>query len=325
MNMKELIKEFPHFIEEGYDLTDSYLPFPLDEIDNILYAGMGGSAIAGDMLSEILHDHLNIPMSVVRNYSIPAYVSDRTLVIISSFSGNTEETLSAAEEAMEKNAKVIMITTGGKLRDFGSRADMIELDYSLPPRTALGITLFALLKKLKPLYSSNDKICSDIEEAVKTFSSYSIDYKRAEEIADALSGRVPLIYSSVNYASVSRRFANQLAENAKHFAHFNELPEMNHNEIAGIKNPLNTDDYIVIFFKYMKDNERINRRIDITRSLLEEAGFECITLEFKDNSLISRIDSIILTDMVSYLLSEMNNEDSIAIARIDELKERMKH
>lgn len=324
MNMKELIEKFPQFISEGYDLTESYLPFPLDEIDSILYAGMGGSAIAGDMLSEILHDYLHIPMTVVRNYNIPAYVSDKTLVIISSFSGNTEETVSAAEEAADKDAKIIMITTGGKLKDFGSRTDMIELDYSLPPRTALGITLFALLKKLKPLYSSNEEICSDIEETLKAFQSYSIDYKRAEEIAGALSGRVPLIYSSVNYASVSRRFANQLAENAKHFAHFNELPEMNHNEIAGINNPLNPDEYIVLFFKYGNDNERINRRIDITSSLLEEAGFECMTLQFTGNGLTSRMDSIILTDMVSCLLAEMNNEDSIAIARIDKLKERMK-
>lgn len=324
-DMLSLIKSFPSFFIDGFNLDDEKIE--IKNIENIVYTGMGGSAIAGDILKELIYPFSRVPFEVVRNYDLPHYVGEKTFLIVSSFSGNTEETLKCFEEGLKRKAKILTLSSGGELEKLSqqNRIKNLKLKLDCPPRAALGMTLGALLKKM--VYIVKDKnFENEINDTLVKLSEYSFDEENAKKVAKILKGKIVNIYTDSNFSSIARRFANQLHENSKHFSHFNFIPEMDHNEIVGLEKPDFIKSKIYLFFLIFKQmNERNKKRTMITNKILNDHGFETMIFEFDDeNKIFNILDSIITFDLISYYLAIENGVDPMKIERIDILKKRMK-
>ena len=323
IEMLKLIEQYPVFFAEGY--RNNRIHACVDAC-SIIYAGMGGSAITGDVLKSYFRFHAGIPFEGIRDYNIPAYADENTLLIISSFSGNTEEALSCLKQGIEKKCIILGIGSGGKTEKIirKNKWDFISMPLDVPPRTAMGMSLGAMLNALSGFFTDNFN--RQVLSAVRKLDKYKFRHKEAEEIAGQLTGRMPFIYSSSDYVPVIRRFANQLSENAKQIAHFNELPEMNHNEIVGLMHPACImENALCIFTRFSDDNESIIKRMDITADIISQNGTDVMNLLFEDkNPVYNLINSIIFTDLVSYYCAIKNGEDPVGIKRIDTLKREMK-
>ncbi|MDD3803048.1 MAG: SIS domain-containing protein, partial [bacterium] len=282
--------------------------------------------LAGDVLKEILYPLSKMPFEVVRHYELPHYADKNSFVIISSFSGNTEETLSCFREAIKRKAKILAVSSGGEVEKTAKKykVEHIKLPVNIPPRTAFGMTLFSLLKKISFLIK-NKELIRMTEETVGRMQDYSFDYETAKKLSKMMSGKVPVFYVDFLFSSVGRRCANQVSENGKQFAHFNLIPEMNHNEIVGLKFPRNLSKSLFLFFiNFRQENERNRKRSFITKRIAEEAGFQCVSADFQDKNLLYNIiDAVILFDLASYYLAVNNKEDAVMIERINILKKRM--
>ncbi|MEO0289193.1 MAG: bifunctional phosphoglucose/phosphomannose isomerase [candidate division WOR-3 bacterium] len=324
-DMLSLIKSFPSFFVDGFNLDDEKMK--IRKIENIVYTGMGGSAIAGDILKELVYPFSRVPFEVVRNYDLPHYVNEKTFLIVSSFSGNTEETLKCFEDGLKRKAKILTLSSGGELEKLSEKNGIknIKLKLDCPPRAALGMTLGALLKKM--FYIVNDKnFEKEINDAVIKLFEYTFDDGNAKKVAKILKGKIVNVYTDSNFSSVARRFSNQLHENSKHFSHFNFLPEMDHNEIVGLEKPEFIKSKIYLLFLIFKQmNERNKKRTMITNKILRDYGFQTMIFEFDDqNRIFNILDGIITFDLISYYLATENRVDPMKIERIDILKKRMK-
>jgi glucose/mannose-6-phosphate isomerase len=332
-NFISLIENFPNQIDEAVNIGKSTnIKIDIGKVKNIIITGLGGSAIGGDILRSYLINEISVPISVNRNYFLPKYVNENTLVFVSSYSGNTEETISAFQDALNKKAQVIAVTTGGQLggaaNQFG--VPVIRLKTGFPPRQALGysvITMLVTLAKLEFINSQDEQLKETLEVVKEDLKVYGIDSKiknnSAKEIASKLFRKFPVIYSSVNYFDViAQRWKDQFSENSKTFAHYNVFPEMNHNEIVGWKFYNNIlDKTIVIFFKDEQDNKRIQIRMEIIERMLNKIAGEIIEIKLPKVSLLARIFSLIyLGDWVSYYLAILNNINPMEIKAIDKLK-----
>lgn len=297
----------------------------------VLLAGMGGSAISGDLIPDYLADELGIPFIVSRTYSLPNFVDENSLVIISSYSGNTEETLSVFEEALKRKCKIAAITSGGQVKKICDEKKLccINIPSGYQPRYALGLSFFSLLKLLQRvgIVENQDSIVMQINSLwKKKGEEYSIEENRALSLALELTGFLPIIYSAAQFTSAAGyRFKCQLNENSKLLAFSNVIPEMNHNEIIGWEtfeeNKLFTK---VITISDPDYHPQIKKRFKITSELAKQSGVEVINIESKGkNRKVRLFDLIYLCDWISYYLALLRNHDPSEIAYIEELKNRL--
>ncbi|MCW8824265.1 MAG: bifunctional phosphoglucose/phosphomannose isomerase, partial [Ignavibacteriaceae bacterium] len=208
-----------------------------NNFSSIVFCGLGGSAISGDLLSDFLTEEIKLPFKVVRGYNLPSYSNDDTLVIISSYSGNTEETISCFEQAMKRNSSIVVITSGGKIWEEANKNKIpaIKIESGFQPRYALGLSFFSLLKLMQELgFTNEEKTVKKITDLwKKKGEEYSKEKNVAVQFAEQLIGFIPVIYSSEFLSSAGYRFKSQINENSKLHAYHHILPEMNHNEIIG--------------------------------------------------------------------------------------------
>lgn len=330
---KQLLLDFPTQLDMAEDILDkANVKIDASKINNILYLGMGGSAIAGDLLKDILIDEIKVPISVVRGYKAPHFCNKNTLVIVSSYSGNTEETFSAASEAKGSGAQFLAISSGGKIGELAKENswNMVTLPGGFPPRQSLGITFFALYKQLGNLGILENYV-TDFSK-LKSFVQDEItkhDYQKhgahilAQELAKTIHNRIPVIYSTAPFLkSVSTRWQNQLQENSKNLAFKNVIPEMNHNEIVGweMDTPLK-ESLVAIFLENENVNPRIKQRIELSKKIIKKSGSDVVDIYASGSCALERVLSlIILGDWVSYYLAKFNKVDPIEIKNIDYLK-----
>ena len=226
-NMLKVIEDFPHQCRTALELTKGI--YVSGKIDKIVIAGMGGSAVAGDLLKIYMHDS-KIPVFVARDYKIPNFVDENTLFFAISYSGNTEETLSAFEDAQKKKAKIIAVTSGGKLSEAAKK--VVSIPSGLQPRAALGYLFFPALGVL-----ANSNIAevknSEVREMLDVISKTEDFKKTGERIAKNIGSRIPIIYASDFLGAVAYRWKTQFNENSKSPAFFHLFSELNHNEIVG--------------------------------------------------------------------------------------------
>jgi len=331
-DMRGLLAGFPLQVREAVAIAKR-TPIPMNSaaIGNIVLTGLGGSAIAGDLLRSYLAPELRIPFIVNRHYALPEFVGTKSLVIVSSYSGDTEETIAAHLEAKKRRAQVLCISTGGETRRLAGkfRHPIITIPKGLPPRAALGYSFFPLLIALVKMkfIRSRDK---DLREtlAVLTRSARrcnSLDPRRnpALQIAQKLYGKLPIIYSAADrFDAVNLRWRGQLEENAKVLAYGNVVPEMNHNELVGwrvLRRQMN--EMAVLFLRDRQDHKRIRLRMDLTKSIVSEFAASTAEVFGEGNSLLARIFSLIhLGDWVSFYLAMMNGIDPTPVKVIDYLK-----
>jgi glucose/mannose-6-phosphate isomerase len=330
--MRGLLAAFPLQAAEAVAIAKrAALPAAGKGIENIVVTGLGGSAIAGDLLRSYLAPELSVPFVVNRHYVLPEFVGPRSLVIVSSYSGDTEETIAAHLDARKRKARVLCISTNGETarlaRKFGH--PIITIPKGLPPRAALGYSIFPMLialvkmKIIRPREKDLRETLALLARSGRRFTSPDPGRNRALQIAQKLYGKLPVIYSAADrFDAVGLRWRGQLAENAKVLAFGNVLPEMNHNELVGwrvLRRQMN--EMAVLFLLDRQDHKRIRIRMDITKSIVSEFASSVTEIESEGNSLLARMFSLIyLGDWVSFYLAMLNGIDPTPVKIIDYLK-----
>ena len=300
---------------------------------SVVISGMGGSAIGGDIARSYLSREIPIPMIVQRHYRLPGFVNKRCLVIFSSYSGDTEETLSAYDDALSRGANILVITSGGKLGElaFSEHLPLVTIPGGLPPRAALGYSLAALLTLMFRL-----GLCvapmEDIKEAASIIRARLNDYSPENEnnpalsLAEKLHKTIPIIYAGQdNLDAIAARFKGQICENAKCLAFANVFPEFNHNELVGWGGLTDIeDDLSTVIIRDEQDHPRIRARMDIVGGYMKERGRRVVEVQVEKLPELSRIFLLIqLTDFASYYLALLNGVDPTPVAAIDQLKKRL--
>src|SRR5437868_497526 len=312
-NMLESIKGLADQVRDGWKIaTSASLPPAYADVRNITVAGMGGSAIGGDLAAALLANELRIPMAVHRDYGVPAYVGRDSLVIASSYSGNTEETLSAFEAARQRGAKLLVLTTGGKVAELGRAAGhpVVTFSYKAQPRAALGYSLSLVLGALYRLGLVRD-LASDIDAALSDLAKIEERVHEgarsndAKKMAVELYGRVPFMYGAGVMGVMARRVKGQFNENGKNWSAFDVMSELNHNAVVGFPHPpVAKDALTVLFLRSDRDNPRHKVRFDVTAELLDRAGVPHKTLKFSGQSMLSEVlQMTMFTDYVTFYVA----------------------
>lgn len=299
--------------------------------NSIVVTGLGGSAISGDILPNFLQQELTLPFIVNRSYHLPAFCSKDTLLIASSYSGNTEETLSVFQEALACKCSIVCIGSGGKLMDLAAENNLpfVKLEKGFQPRYSLYNNFFSLLKVIEKLGLILDqkKVVDNITENLSEQGiNYSEENNHAVNIAGNLIGFIPIIYSAVDITSaIGTRLKCQFNENAKIHAFHNIIPELNHNEIIGWETFLDKQINAKVITLTDRDYDpQIKKRFEITSELIAGMGSEIINLSSNKASLKERIfDLIYLGDWISYYLAVLRGVNPTSIKNINILKERL--
>ena len=332
-DMLSRIKDLPKQVRDAWTIASKATIAPAySDVRNIVVAGMGGSAIGGDLAAALLADELKVPMSVHRDYGLPAYVGRDTLVIVSSYSGNTEETLSSFEEARKRGAKVLALTTGGKLSELANAANypVVTFSYKAQPRAALGYSLGLVLGTLvkmgfvRDLQSDSDKALADlakIEERVHEGARTN----DAKKMATELFGRIIFAYGAGVMGVMARRVKGQWNENGKNWSAYDIMSELNHNAVVGFPHPpVAREALTVLLLRSDRDNPRHRIRFDVTAELLDRNQIAHRTLRFSGSSMLSEVlQMVMFTDYVSFYLALLNGADPSEVKSIDYLKDRL--
>ncbi|HEV7231360.1 MAG TPA: bifunctional phosphoglucose/phosphomannose isomerase [Bacteroidia bacterium] len=323
--MKDLVAAFSKQLKEAIEIGKKAKLTPAeDTLSHVLICGLGGSGIGGSIVSEMLALEAKAPIQVSKGYFIPAYVNKNTLVIISSYSGNTEETLQCFEQAIQKKAKIVCISSGGKITDIAAekKLDNVKVPGGMPPRSCLGYSLTQLLFILH-----FNGICSNpvskLEAAIKLIEDEEQNIlKEAAAISEALMGKLPVIYSTTYYEGIAIRFRQQLNENAKLLCWHQVIPEMNHNELVGWREK--NENIAVILFRDTDEYERNNVRIEINKNVIAKYTPHITEIWSKGKSIIEKsIYFIHLGDWVSIYLAEKRGFDASEINVINDLKSEL--
>ena len=335
--MLRQLNEFPRQCREALDIGSRFsAKINLKEINKIVFAGMGGSAIGADLVKSYLARESRLPIVVVRDYFLPRYVDQKSLVFITSYSGNTEETISAYTQARAKRAKIIIICSGGKLlaEAKGKGIPYVVIPSNLIPRAALGylsIAPLVILSKIG-LVKHQSKPIKETAKALEGLrdNSLGIGIKQnkniAKQIAKRLFGKFMIIYAAIDILEAAvTRFRGQLAENSKTLSWSHIFPEMNHNEIVGWQHPKDLFKHLsVVFLKDKDDYYRTKSRMDVTKKILKDEGVQIIDINTQGKSLLSRIFSLIyICDFVSFYLAIINKTDPTPVDKVTYLKQQL--
>ncbi len=329
------IADFPKQIEEAIRIgKEAKIKLNVNGVQNIVLTGLGGSAIGGDLLRSYLAEELTVSFTVNRYYTLPEFVGKKTLVIVSSYSGNTEETISAYKDAIRRKSRILCISTGGEIAKIAKKLKQqcIQIPPGLSPRAALGYSFFPLLVVLGRLgfIKSKDK---DIKETIQLLKKESVLFSNPEltenaplKLAEKIKGKLPVIYSPVEHLdAVNIRWRGQIAENAKQLSSGHVLPEMNHNELVGWKVlPVLMKQMHVVFLKDISTYKRVAIRERITKQIVSQYAGGVTEIASEGKSLLARMFSLIyFGDWVSLYLAILNNIDPEPVSIIDYLKSEL--
>ena len=292
------------------------------QIDSIVITGLGGSGIGGKIVSQLVADEAKVPFTLYNNYDLPAHVGPNTLVIASSYSGNTEETLGALEDALNKGAEVACITSGGRVLEICREKDLnhIVIPGGNPPRTMLAYSLTQQFYLLMNYGIIGNGFEAGLEAAVERLSRDKDEIKSdAQDLTEKLLGKRVVIYSEANYEGVGVRFRQQLNENSKELCWHHVFPEMNHNELVGWGG--GSDVISVVLFRNKDDNDRSQVRMELSKGIWARYTPHVTEVWSKGDSAIEKsLYLILLGDWVSYYLSEKKGVDPVEIEVINFLK-----
>ena len=333
--MRNLILNFPKQAEEAVAIGNAAkIKIKTKNIEQIVVSGLGGSAIGGDLIRAYCADKCSVPVIVNRHYYFPEFVGKNTLVIISSYSGNTEETTASYNDAVKRKAKIFCITSGGEVERMAKKHKhpYIKIPGGFPPRAALGYSFFPTLIALSKLGFIKDQK-KEIKETLALLNELSARYSnhdsadnRALNLAKTVQGKLPLIYSAADkFDTVNTRWRGQITENAKTLAFGHLFPELNHNEIVGwevLKDLMKKMHVIILRDK--EDYKRIQLRMDVTKGIIGGLADGITEVHSEGKSLLARMFSLLyLADWLSFYLAMLNGVDPSPVKKIDFLKEEL--
>lgn len=324
--MIEIIDNLPDDIVNAIDLSEG-IDVKFKGIKNVVIGGMGGSAIGGEIAKYFAMQNGNLPVEIIRDYELPNYVNEETLLICSSYSGNTEETISLYKKGRKKKSQIFVITSNGILEDLAKKEKnpFLLIPKGYAPRCAIAYLFFPIIKILEKsdIIELKQK---EMKELINILRENKENSKKwAQEISLKIKEKFPFIYSEERFLPVAKRIVTQINENSKSLAHFATFPELDHNEIVGWENPKEImKRFYIIVLRSNSESERMKKRIDITIELIKELAGEVTSVYPDGESYITNIFSFIQKgDYLSYFLAVNYGVDPYPVRRIDELKRRM--
>lgn len=315
----EALKKFGYQINYAIEKYTNH-GMQANQFSNILIGGLGGSGIGGRIVKTIFMDSFPIPVEVIADYSLPAYVNEKTLVILGSYSGNTEETLAMFEEVKAKGSTMIILTGGGKLAALAQEHNLKTylIEQGFQPRMALGFSLTYLVQIFGELMGK--EVQAELKDVVKLFDDNTPYYEDAEQVFNTIQSKAKfkfVVLSDAQFEAVATRFAQQVQENAKHECFTHVLPEHNHNVIESYYGTLDT----VFFFLNSNTNSRVASRFEFLGSLLEVENHKIVELGVENFTLATVYQTIHRLDWISLLVADARKVDSLNVPNIASLKE----
>lgn len=326
--MKDLIAAFPEQLEKALQIGQSYSFAAAPALpSNVVLTGLGGSGIGGSMVQNYVFDKLKVPYLVNKDYFLPAFVNESTLVVVCSYSGNTEETIAAMEQAMKAGAKIVCVTSGGKIAELAKEngIDCILLPGGMPPRSCVGYSLVQILFILRHFGLLTTDFEDEITASVDLIrrDSEAIQ-EQARNLAEALAGRLPVIYSAQYFEGLAIRVRQQINENSKMLCWHGAIPEMNHNELVGWRDV--NDNLAVLLLRNEDDYQRVQTRMEINKEIISKYTPHIIELYSKGNSYWEKVFYFIhVTDWLSVYLADLHEVDATEVKVIDQLKGALAH
>ena len=301
---------------------------------NIIVAGMGGSAIGGELLRDWARDKASIPIEISRDYSLPTCANENTLTIVMSYSGETEESLSAFLDALKRRCMIFCVSSGGSLLEFAEKLNVpyLLIPSGMPPRAALPYMIVPLLKVLEKInvVSGVSRELSEVAElldrvACENAPEKSMKYNFAKILASRIRGSVPVVYGFGIYRSVAQRFKQQFNENSKVPSKWDFFSELNHNEIVGWENTERLCEcFSTIFIRDKMETDALRNRIETTKTLLPHGSKMFDVWAQGDCALARMFTTICIGDFTSVYLAILNGVDPTPVENITMLKEKMK-
>lgn len=334
-SMGSLLESFPQQVQSAVELGQKVSLESPGRIANLVVCGLGGSAIGGEIVRCAVERVTRIPMLVSRDYRLAAFVDASSMILLSSYSGNTEETLSSYAAARSARAHAVCITSGGRLAEL-ARADglpLVLVPGGLPPRVAVGFSAFVILGCLRALELVPD-MTQEIRETIDVLKQLVSRYRQgvpessnpAKRLALDLHGKIVAVYGSTGLTeAAATRWRGQMEENAKNLAFHHVLPEMNHNELVGWECPAEVLRRLaVVFLRDRGEHVQVKRRFELTRDLIAgPAG--CVHDVWSDGkSLLARVFSLVsLGDFTSLYLAYLNGVDPTPVHAVETLKRKL--
>lgn len=336
-NMLDTLDQFPNQIFEAAEIAKNAKIETFFKIDNVIITGMGASGISGDIVSNLYKDKIDVPIFVNKDYDLPKWARKDTLTIFFSYSGNTEETISAFKAACQKKCRVICISSGGKLQELAEKRQVahIKIPPGYQPRVAIAYSLFSLiviLSRVGLLKSDIDKDINEVIEQVKEFinlNNKSVPEKNnlSKQIARKLLNTTPQIFGWGIFSPISTRWRQQFNENSKLISREDVLPESNHNDIVGWSlNPEASKNFSCIIFRDRSlESMNMTTRLNFLKNLFKGAVANIIEVNPVGKKKLSKVVyTMCLGDYTSCYLAILRNIDPTPIDIIEQLKENLK-
>jgi glucose/mannose-6-phosphate isomerase len=332
-SMGELIAGFADQCRTAWNNVGSFdLPSSYRQARRLVVLGMGGSAIGGDLLRTLVAAECQVPILVSREYGVPAWVDAQTLAIVSSHSGNTEETMSAMRQASSRGAMLAGVTTDGELGQTRG-IPLLRYDFKSQPRAALGFSFVSLLGIVAHLGWISDP-ADKLDKALSKLKGLDLmiapvvpmAQNPAKQLASNLFGRIPVMYGGGSLSEVAHRWKTQINENAKMTAFYDMMSELNHNSVVGYEFPPDVlKSLVFVSLLSRRDDERIQKRFDVTRRLINERNLRQQVVQVEGDSVLEEmLWCIHFGDYVSYYLAILNGVDPTPVSAIDSLKLALK-
>ncbi len=335
-HMGDTLFSFPEQIEESIEIMKHASIPKLYNIQQIIITGMGGSAISGDIIQTYLREKLSLPIIVNRSYDLPKWANKHTLVMVQSYSGNTEETISSFKQAHQRSCPIIAISSGGKLKEYCKKrtTPFVEIPSGYAPRAATAYLLFCGLYSIKNAGILQHKIDSEIAEAINILKGMRSNIHKeipiskniAKNIAAQIGETIPQIYGWGLYEPIAKRWATQFNENSKLIARYDVVPECNHNDIVGwAGHPSASRYFTCILFRDAKlETIQMKARLDFLKRLLKEVSAGVIELESNEKNILAKMMyCMYLGDYVSFYTGIQRHIDPSPVPIITQLKEAL--
>lgn len=324
--MNEYIQEFPEHITEGLQIGRNYqFKHKAEHIQNVVLAGLGGSGIGAEIVANYIDKQLKVPVVICKDYFLPGFVKEHTLVIACSYSGNTEETVMALEEAKNKNAHIVCITSGGKIAAYANEQDidLLQIPCGMPPRACIGYSFVQILFVLEHYGIIGRGFEPELEQTVSFLNANHADIKAlAAEISSKIGDKMPVIYVDQHIAGIGTRWRQQFNENSKILGWERVIPEMNHNELVGWKDQ--SEHLAVLFLHTGNEFERIVKRFTINKNIVSQYTTTVIDIYAKGESYFEKaMYLVLLGDWISWYLADQRKVDAVEVKVIDYLKKSL--
>lgn len=322
-NLRRVILEYPNQLQLGQKFATK-IKAENKKYSNLIICGMGGSALPGDILASYLDrtKKFNLPITINRTYVLPKNATADSLILVCSYSGNTEETINCFEQALKLGSQVIAFSKGGKVKEMAEKNKtpwvQFKIDFQdFQPRYAATYVFAAFHQVL-----TNIGLCDRINKFPQIDSKSSEIL--GEELALKIKGKTPIIYASDKYKLLAKNWKIKINENAKTPAFWNYFPELNHNEMVGFTNP-QSGFFTIMLVDEQDDHPKIQRRIEITASLYKKCGIESEIVKIKGKTFLEKIlGTLVLGDWVSYYLALEYGQDPTPVEMVEDLKKKLK-